>query len=238
MWTALAAGESDAENPSKLSPSAETLEWQTARITVRADRSWLVKANANGPEQRTIGHEDGDNLVQPVGDGVLQTLIEDQWCIVEVLPPRQNHVQVHTTSRKAQAEEESVGPDQSALRSSNGLDLQRQQRWDAGERQTPDEPRPVIRAEPTVNGLYVGWFTYMLGPVFVRPVDTGDATPNVRHQVSCADFEGTDFKVEPAGCVAGCQTIPHYLATMPDNLRAMARSSQPFFGLVHTLSRQ
>lgn len=85
----------------------------------------------------------------------------------------------------------------------DGYDLERQQCWDTGQMQTSDEPRPVIRAEPTLDGLYVGWSTYMLGPVFVRPVNAGDATPNVRHQVSCANFEGTEFKVEPVGCVGG-----------------------------------
>lgn len=61
--------------------------------------------------------------------------------------------------------------------------------------QTSDEPRPVIRAEPTLDGLYVGWSTYMLGPVFVRPVNAGDATPNIRHQVSCANLEETELKL-------------------------------------------
>ncbi|KAM0478899.1 hypothetical protein ACHAPX_004877 [Trichoderma viride] len=213
-------------------PPAETLEWRTARITVRADRSWAVKANPNDPEQSTIGHEDGDDLVQPPGDGRIESLIEDQWCIVEVLPRGKTmYDNDKFTPQAAKRKRKKNLLDQISLFSGvrilpdeqydDGFDLQRQQRWDAGERRTPDEPRPAIRAEPTVNGLYVGWSTYMLGPVFVRPVNAGDATPNVRHQASCANFEGTEFKVEPAGCVAGRQTIPHYLATMPGNLRAI-----------------
>ncbi|KAL7952072.1 hypothetical protein V8C42DRAFT_25817 [Trichoderma barbatum] len=77
----------------------------------------------------------------------------------------------------------------------------------------PDEPRPPVRREPVVSGAYVGWSMYITGPVFICPIRTGDVALNARVQIGNFDFEGIEFKVEPDGCVAGRQTILHYLMT-------------------------
>jgi hypothetical protein len=171
-------------------------------------------------------------LVELAGEEGLKTLIEDQWSIVEAFPRGKTvYDNAKFTPQAARRKKKKNLLDQISLFTGfqmlpdeewdDGHDLERQQRWDAGERDTPDQPRPVIRAEPTVDGLYVGFSSYMLGPVFIRPVCAGDATPDNRHQVSCANFDGNEFKVEPAGCMAGRQTIPHFLATIPANLRSI-----------------
>lgn len=57
-------------------------------------------------------------------------------------------------------------------------------------------------------------------PVVILP---GGVTPNASFQVGHANFEGTEFKVEPDGSIAGRQMIPHYLVTMRGNLIALKR---------------
>ncbi|KAF3070219.1 hypothetical protein CFAM422_006697 [Trichoderma lentiforme] len=57
-------------------------------------------------------------------------------------------------------------------------------------------------------------------PTVIRP---GGVTPNARLQVGHANFEGTEFKVEPDGSIAGRQTISHSLVTMPGNLIALKK---------------
>ncbi|KKP02528.1 hypothetical protein THAR02_05390 [Trichoderma harzianum] len=54
----------------------------------------------------------------------------------------------------------------------------------------------------------------------IRP---GGVTPNARLQVGRANFEGTEFKVEPDGSIAGRQTIPHSLVIIPGNLIALKK---------------
>ncbi|KAL7897287.1 hypothetical protein HDV64DRAFT_40412 [Trichoderma sp. TUCIM 5745] len=120
--------------PSRLRPS----------VTVRADRSWAVKANSNDPEQSTIGHEDGHDLVQPPGDGSLETLTEDQWCIIEVLLRGKtmydnDRFELQAAKRKRKKNLHDQISLNAGIRTlsdeqwNDGFDLERQQRWEAGE---------------------------------------------------------------------------------------------------------
>ncbi|KAL5087048.1 hypothetical protein Trisim1_008431 [Trichoderma cf. simile WF8] len=211
-------------------PPISTSTWRSARLTVRADYSWLLRVSLNDPPYMTIGEENGDDLTTVEVDRTV-TLDEEQWCIIAVLPCGRDLYDVtkfvlDAPGRKRKknllkqltlCEDIRLVPNDEW---NDGYDEERQRRWDQGMRLYQGELRPTLRREPTVQGLYLGYSMYMHGPVVIRPSRPGDGTPNVRHQVGCANFEGCEFKVEPDGSVAGRQTIPHFLMTMSGNLIA------------------
>ncbi|KAL7952888.1 hypothetical protein V8C34DRAFT_322001 [Trichoderma compactum] len=153
-------------------------------------------------------------------DGTI-TLDEEQWDIIAVLPRGKTLYDVTKFFEDAPSRKKKPNllaqltlhgdvltvPDDEW---NDGLDHERQRRWDEGVRLYEGESRPRIRKDPTVQGQYVGYSMYMKGPVVIRP---GGNTTNSRLQ----------FKVEPDGSIAGRQTIPHYLATMPGNLIALKK---------------
>lgn len=97
--------------------------------------------------------------------------------------------------------------------------------WDdvLDEERTSTDPDHKIRPQPAVEGAYVGYSIFMDGPVIVKPVRNSEMAPENRMQVENFNFKASEFKVEPHGSAQGKQTILHYLALMPGNLKALKK---------------
>ncbi|KAL7914314.1 hypothetical protein GGI35DRAFT_476139 [Trichoderma velutinum] len=162
---------------------------------------------------KTIGEENGDDLTTVEEDGTV-TLDEEQWCLIAALPRGRGLYDVTKfvltapgrKRKKNLLKQLSLCEDIRMVPNDewdDGDDEERQRRWNQGVRLYEGQLRSTLRREPTVKGLNMGYSMYMYGPVVIRPSRPGDGTPNVRHQVGCANFEGSEFKVELDGSVAG-----------------------------------
>lgn len=71
---------------------------------------------------------------------------------------------------------------------------------------------------------YTIWSTYMMGPVFVKPTRKDTEGRNVvKAEVEPFSRRGNSFTIQPIGSSAGRQTIPHYLMTIPTDLKALKK---------------
>ncbi|UKZ56306.1 hypothetical protein TrVGV298_010141 [Trichoderma virens] len=210
-------------------PPAPVLMWRGASITTQEDYSLSIRANPTDPPQLTVGHVDGHDLVIFDDEGAPVTLKEEEWSLVEVLPRGRDlydrikfATEAPKRKNKGNLSQQLALDDGWTMRMeeywNDGLDEERQAEWDALPEESREGPRPTKREDPVVSGAYVGWSSYMNGPVFVRRVRTKGNTSNSRLQVGSASFEGNEFKTEPEGSVSGRQTILHHSMLVRGNL--------------------
>ncbi|TFB07783.1 hypothetical protein CCMA1212_001158 [Trichoderma ghanense] len=216
-----------------------TLRWKLITITELENKRMRITFPGNDESIASVLSEEANELIWETSTPGEETVNAKDWVVVKVLPRGRDlydHSQFDKWGPKKRVITGTMSKNLHELISilprvdppdddywDDGFDEERIAAWEAADVATRGE-KPEARPKPTVVAAYVGWSTYMSGPVLVKPTRKDkDGRLLAKAEVESFSWRGNSFTVQPTGSSAGRQTIPHYLMTIPANLKAIKK---------------